>query len=206
MVDVRALLDPLGGNIVMAELNRLMEQQRRHDKHDGTVRTAGQRRADALVEMATRSRSAQPGGLRPRPLITILTGEASFARICELADGTVVTPGQIVPLLSEADIERIVFDGPDRVISVSRRRTFTGALRRAIEVARPALPTPLRMRRTRRPLRRRPHPALHPRRPNHPRQWTTRAAGRTTAIKTSATPTHQNQTTRPDDRAPPGAV
>ena len=134
MVDVRALLDPLGGKIVAAELSRLMEQERRHDKHDGTVRTAGQRRADALVEMATRSRSAQPGGLRPRPLITILTGEASFARICELADGTVVAPGQIVPLLSEADLERIVFDGPDRVISVSRRRTFTGALRRAIEV------------------------------------------------------------------------
>ena len=84
--------------------------------------------------MATRSRSAHPGGLRPRPLITILTGDASFARICELADGTVLSPGQLVPLLSEADIERVVFDGPDRVLSVSRRRTFTGALRRAIEV------------------------------------------------------------------------
>jgi hypothetical protein len=98
------------------------------------VRTAGQRRADALVEMATRSRTASPGGLRPRPLLTILTGEASFARICELADGTVVAPGRIVPLLSGADIERVVFDGPDRVISVSRRRRFSGALRRAIEV------------------------------------------------------------------------
>ncbi len=134
MVDLRAVLDPLGGKIVVAELNRLMEQQRRHDKRDGTVRTAGQRRADALVEMATRSRCAQPGGLRPRPLITILTGHESFARICELADGTVLAPGQVVPLLSEAEIERVVFDGPDRVISVSRRRRFTGALRRAIEV------------------------------------------------------------------------
>ncbi len=67
-------------------------------------------------------------------MITILTGHESFARICELADGTVLAPGQVVPLLSEAEIERVVFDGPDRVISVSRRRTFTGALRRAIEV------------------------------------------------------------------------
>ena len=41
MVDLRALLDPLGGAVVVAELNRLMEQQRRHDKRDGTVRTAG---------------------------------------------------------------------------------------------------------------------------------------------------------------------
>ena len=134
MVDLRAVLDPLGGKIVVGELNRLMEQQRRHDKHDGTVRTAGQRRADALVEMATRSRTTQPDGLRPRPLITILTGHESFARVCELADGTVLAPGQVVPLLSEADLERVVFDGPDRVISVSRRRSFTGALRRAIEV------------------------------------------------------------------------
>ena len=84
--------------------------------------------------MAIRSRCTHPGGLRPRPLITILTGHESFARICELADGTVLAPGQVVPLLSEAEIERVVFDGPDRVISVSRRRRFTGALRRAIEV------------------------------------------------------------------------
>ena len=34
MVDLRAVLDPLGGKIVVAELNRLMEQQRRHDKHE----------------------------------------------------------------------------------------------------------------------------------------------------------------------------
>ena len=66
MVDLRAVLDPLGGRIVVAELNRLMEQQRRHDKHDGTVRTAGQRRADALVEMATRSRS-DPTWRTPTP-------------------------------------------------------------------------------------------------------------------------------------------
>ncbi len=40
MVDLRAVLDPLGGKIVVAELNRLMEQQRRHDKRrrDGADR------------------------------------------------------------------------------------------------------------------------------------------------------------------------
>jgi hypothetical protein len=37
--------------------------------------------------------------------------------------------------LAEADIERIVFDGPSRVIDVgTRSRFFTGALRRAIQV------------------------------------------------------------------------
>jgi hypothetical protein len=54
---------------------------------------------------------------------------------CVQGTGTVVSPGQLVPLLGEADIERIVFDGPSRVIDVGvRRRFFTGALRRAIEV------------------------------------------------------------------------
>src|SRR5699024_1790250 len=37
--------------------------------------------------------------------------------------------------LTDADIERIVFDGPSRGIDVGRRRRlFTGALRRAIEI------------------------------------------------------------------------
>ncbi len=54
--------------------------------------------------------------------------------MCELATGTVIAPGQVVPLLSDAELERVVFDGPDRVIAVSRKRSFTGAVRRAIEV------------------------------------------------------------------------
>jgi hypothetical protein len=134
VVDVRAVLDPVGGAAFKAELDRLERQLYLADKNSGNVRTVGQRRADALVEMADRSRTTKPGGLRPRPLITVLVGETSFAHVCELSAGTVIAPGQIVPLLSQADLERVVFDGPDRVIAVSRRRRFTGALRRAIEV------------------------------------------------------------------------
>jgi Domain of unknown function (DUF222) len=134
MVDVRGWLDPVGGAAFKAELDRLERRLYLADKKTGEIRTIRQRRADALVEMAKRSRSTAPGGLRPRPLITILVGEESFARTCELSTGTVITPGQVVPQLGEADIERVVFDGPDRVIAVSRRRRFTGALRRAIEV------------------------------------------------------------------------
>ena len=115
VVDLRALFDAVGGAAFKAELDRLERQLYLADKKSGTVRTVGQRRADALVEMAHRSRTSTPGGLRPRPLITILVGETSFTHLCELAEGTVIAPGQIVPLLSEADIERIVFDGPDRV-------------------------------------------------------------------------------------------
>jgi hypothetical protein len=68
-------------------------------------------------------------------LFTVLVGYETFAgRICELDDGTVIAPGQLLPALSHADLERIVLDAPDRVLAVSQRRRFTGALRRAIQV------------------------------------------------------------------------
>jgi hypothetical protein len=99
-------------------------------------RTPGQRRADALVEMATRSRTAPRGGRRPRPLFTVVVGLETFqGRVLELFNGTVITPGTAARWLTEADIERAVFDGPSRVIDVGvQRRLFTGGTRRAVEV------------------------------------------------------------------------
>ncbi len=38
---------------------------------DELARTSGQRRADALVEMATRSRTAPAEGIRPAPLFSV---------------------------------------------------------------------------------------------------------------------------------------
>jgi uncharacterized protein DUF222 len=97
-------------------------------------RTPAQRRHDALVEMAVRAMTAPRDGKRPRPLVTVLAGYETFAgRICELADGTVISPGTVAGLLDRAVIERIVFAGPSRVIDVGHQRLFTGALRRAIE-------------------------------------------------------------------------
>jgi len=63
-------------------------------------------------------------------------GYESFAgRICELADATVVTPGALVDWLDQAWIERVVFDGPSRVIDVGvARRLFSGATRTAVAV------------------------------------------------------------------------
>jgi hypothetical protein len=145
-VDLRGRLDPLGGAEFLSELKRLEDELFKQDwaaakaiYGEGTraellTRTPTQRRADALAEMARRSRAMPPGAQRPRPLITVLTGEASFARLCELASGVVLSPGELVPVLAGADVERIVFDGPSRVIDVGEARFFRGALRRAIEV------------------------------------------------------------------------
>jgi hypothetical protein len=130
-------LDPLNGAAFLNEIHRLERRLRDAElaEHGECVRTVGQRRADVVVEMATRSASTPKGAQRPRPLYTLLVGYETFAgRLCELDDGTVIAPGLLIGDLGDADIERIVFDAPDRVLSVSRRRRFAGALRRAIEV------------------------------------------------------------------------
>ncbi len=142
------VLDPISGTIVAGELARLEKRlfdqdwaqakQRlgRKPTIDELARTPAQRRADALVEMARRSRTAPANGRRPAPLFTVLVGYETFAgRVCELASGTVVAPGALVPWLDEALIERVVFDSPSRVIDVGvEQRLFTGATRRAIQV------------------------------------------------------------------------
>jgi len=104
---------------------------------DRLVRSPAQRRHDTLVEMARRAGVAPRDGKAPRPLVTVVIDYPSLlmGRICELGDGTVITPGQVHGLLSDADIERVVFGPRSRIIDVGRRtRLFKGALRRAIQV------------------------------------------------------------------------
>jgi hypothetical protein len=141
-------LDPIDGTIVANELGRVEQElfdadwaDARSRVGDGVSakdlrRTPGQRRADALVELVSRAAAAPAGGRRPEPLFTVLVGYETFAgRICELAGGTVVTPGSLVEWLDQAWVERVVFDGPARVTNVGRRRRlFKGATRRAVQV------------------------------------------------------------------------
>jgi hypothetical protein len=141
-------LDPISGTIVAGELSRLESELfeadwdkarqtlGREPRVDELSRTSGQRRADALVEMATRSRTAPADGRRPAPLFSVLVDyETTWCgRICELAQGMVVSPGSLIPWLDQASIERAVF-GPDKRVEVSATaRLFTGATRRAIEL------------------------------------------------------------------------
>lgn len=99
-------------------------------------RTPAQRRADAFVEMAVRARTAPADGRRPAPLFSVLVGYETFmGPLLELFNRHRITPGTAAQWLTKADVERIVFDSPSRVIDVgATRRFFTGALRRAIEV------------------------------------------------------------------------
>jgi len=99
-------------------------------------RAPAQRRADAFLEMAIRARTAPADGRRPAPLFTVVVGYETFAGpVLELFNRTVLTPGAAARWLTEAEVERVVFESPSRVIDVgARRRFFRGALRRAIEV------------------------------------------------------------------------
>ncbi len=76
------------------------------------------------------------GSRKPEPLFTVFVGYETFAgRICELANGTVVSPGSLGRWLDGAWVERVVFDGPNRIRNVgARRRLFTGATKRAVEL------------------------------------------------------------------------
>jgi hypothetical protein len=125
-------LDAIGGAIFRGELDRLSEQLRLQDVRDGVERTATQRRAAALVEMAVRSATMPAGGQRPKPLFTVTMGIDHFAWMCQTAAGTIIEPELVMPYLSQAEIERILYDPPNRKLEASYRMKFTGALRKII--------------------------------------------------------------------------
>jgi hypothetical protein len=133
-VHVRAILDPIGGGELLAALDRIEHELYVEDQRTGNERTESQRRADALVEMARLAMAAPADARRPRPLISVVLGEWTLRQLCELSDGTIIQPRALLPYLSAADLEAILFDGAGRGIAVSRQRSFTGALRRIIEV------------------------------------------------------------------------
>jgi Domain of unknown function (DUF222)/HNH endonuclease len=140
-------LDPISGSIVAGELNRLehdlfeadcaeaKERLGRTGRIDELARTSGQRRADALVEMATRSRTAPAEGIRPAPLFSVFVGyETLHGRISELENGTVLHPSALDPWMDSAYFERAVFGLGTRIDVSVRSRLFSGGTKRAIEL------------------------------------------------------------------------
>jgi hypothetical protein len=142
-------LDPISGSIVSGELRRIEDEffksdwARARDERGGNPsvedlwRTPAQRRADALVEMAARSALVQPDGAQrpPAPLFSVLVDWPTLSgRVCELAEGIVLSPGELVPWLSIADLERAVMEPSGRVEVSPTQRLFTGGTRRAIEL------------------------------------------------------------------------
>ncbi len=135
----KLIFDRVGGATFKEAWDRIDNEFRLADEahlaEDGFLpRTAAQRRLDALVEMAIRATANGDSANRPRPLVTVTIGDESFKRLCELSDGTVVSPGELVPYVGDLDVNAILFDGPFYAIGGTSTRTFTGLLRRATEV------------------------------------------------------------------------
>lgn len=111
-------------------------------------RTEPQRRADALVAMATAAASTPPGSSRPRPTVDVLvdrlTFEATLAGArrdpADYADVTVRTrdgkrlhPDDAVRAALVGHVRRVVYDTDGTVIDLGRRsRLFRGASREAV--------------------------------------------------------------------------
>jgi hypothetical protein len=135
---VEAIFDAVGGATFSAAWERIDNELRLADEADpdAPARSPAQRRLDALVEMAVRATSVTNDnrGGRARPLVTVAVGDHSFRRLCELSDGTVIAPGELVPYVGDLDVNAILFNGPFHAIGGTSTRTFGGLLRRAIEV------------------------------------------------------------------------
>lgn len=147
MVAGSLLLDPVSGEIFLNEMQRLEKELFEDDWRAAREalgreplahelgRNGPQRRADALTAMALRSATMPNDGKAPKPLLTLVLGAPAFQHLCQLESGQVVAPAAVVPWLADAEVERVLFDGsPDRPLSVSYRRSFTGALRRLLQV------------------------------------------------------------------------
>ncbi len=141
------LFDPVDGSVVANALRRIDQELFEADWAEAKervgegvcagdlARTPAQRRADALVELARRAQGVAAGSRLPEPLFSVLVDYDTFGRVCELADGTVVAPGSLSRWLGEGWVERVVFDGPDRIKNVGVcRRIFSGGTRRAVQL------------------------------------------------------------------------
>jgi hypothetical protein len=147
-------LDAIGGSIFKNELDRLERIEFEADWREARDRLGEsatssdlrrsfeQRRADALVEMARRSAAMPADARMGRILLTVLVGYETFGgRICQLADGTVVTPGS-------------------GRAAAHRRRRGTGRVRRSVPSGR-RRPPPAAVHRRHSTCRRDQGPVLH---------------------------------------------
>lgn len=127
-------LDPIGGKLVSTAIEQIAAELAKADEAAGRpARLKTDLHAAALIEMARRA-MANPAGQPARIAMNIACGHEAFSRLCELSNGVVIRPAQIVPYLSALDIRTIVFDKANRAVATSTRRTFVGSLRDIIEV------------------------------------------------------------------------
>ena len=135
-VRVHGWLDREGAAVLRAALDPLSAPRRSKDEPD--LRTAGQRRADALVEVCQRvlafGNLPQTGGERPHLVVTVDYDKlrAGLAA-ATLDDGGLLGAATVRRLACDAGIIPVVLKGAGQVLDIGRdRRLFNGHLRRAL--------------------------------------------------------------------------
>jgi hypothetical protein len=157
-------LEPIGYAAISTELARLTEIEFQRDWADAIAghgyatldplaRTPAQRRADALIEMATRSASTPENARRPEPLVVIVTDvatlEAAAAHYanpatdhawpmdgqCRLENGSTITGDEILEQLMLGRFRKLLLDAKGAIVDYGRsQRLFRGDLREAIRM------------------------------------------------------------------------
>ena len=141
-LDVR--LDPVTGAEVVEALDRLAEQLWQNDVGDARRVGLAVRRADALLEACRRAVAVDPTGQPtagggPTFLVLIdhqtLQCDVAAHPICQLADGTPLSPATARRLACGARLLPVVLDGASQPLDLGRSRRFpTRAQRLALLV------------------------------------------------------------------------
>ena len=150
VVSFHGQADAISGEVILRALRAIEDELWQQDwaaakavHGDDTLpshvtRSPAQRRLDALRIMAERSLAMPLGARLPVPSVVVYVDYATLTgALCELSSGVQLTPGEAASVFDEPaiELERIVFGPGNRIIELSKRqRTFTGGLRRAIQL------------------------------------------------------------------------
>jgi Domain of unknown function (DUF222) len=144
MVRLDGQLDPESGEIVLEAIAAVTsEADRAADstaRAGGTVETAAQRRAHALVDLCRRSLDAGStvvGGVRPHVKVTVdyETLARRVGTTCELSKTGTITPETARRLACDAGVSRVIVGPDSEPLDVGRtHRMFTPAQRRALTI------------------------------------------------------------------------
>jgi hypothetical protein len=135
-VRLHGFLDREDAAHLRAALDPLTRPQSTKDVPDD--RTAGQRRADALIEISrlvlTCRKLPRDGGERPQVVVTMdLDKLQTQTAAATLDDGGQLSPTALRRLACDAHVIPAILNGKGQVLDVGReRRLFTGSLRRAL--------------------------------------------------------------------------
>ena len=132
MVKLDGLLDPVTGDLVLTALGAAMPPPCRDDR-----RTARQRRADALADLARSFLDSGEAIGTEKPHVLVLTDldalQGHGGGIHETANGHVLTPDQIRRYACDCTISRIVLGPDSEPLDIGRAtRIIPPAMRRAL--------------------------------------------------------------------------